>query len=294
MQNIQAKGQAPNRQRVQVFIPVYNDVVFLPRALASVLNQQGVEVEVIVSDNASTDGTYEYVCEHAAHDPRITVHRNTSNLGHLRNLGRFAECVSADYYMLLCSDDMLGDATALARACTIMEQHPAAVSVYCDLLFVDGNDRKLAQLRLRQQGFFDHRAALRQSIVDGRDRFGIALLRRRAACAGLSYPDELPYLAETYFSARVGERGRMFHIAEPLIWNRYTGKNLTRSLMRNAAREHTKLGELFDIRLSSSERFTRMSMQYQVLASRWLFLHWARWRTLVGPGPATDRWPYRA
>ena len=72
-------GGAPEEGRaldpdVQVFIPVFNDLDYLPEALTSVLRQRNVRLEVVVSDNASTDGTYEYAQRAAEQDPRIKLH----------------------------------------------------------------------------------------------------------------------------------------------------------------------------------------------------------------------------
>ncbi|MEQ1651299.1 MAG: glycosyltransferase [Hyphomicrobium sp.] len=48
---------------IDVFIPVYNDKIYLPKAVDSALGQRGVDVRVIISDNASTDGTFEWAQE---------------------------------------------------------------------------------------------------------------------------------------------------------------------------------------------------------------------------------------
>jgi glycosyltransferase involved in cell wall biosynthesis len=269
----------PSQPRVQVFIPVYNDITYLPRAVASVLDQDGVNLGLVVSDNASTDGTYEYICDVAAADPRVIVHRNPENLGHMRNLNRFAECVAADYYMLLCSDDMLGSPTALQQAVAILDNMPEVVSVYSDMLYIDGHDRKLMTRRFREAGVFDSRAAFHDSVVSLRNMFGIPLLHRRSACADLRYPEHLGYVGDVWFSMQAALRGQVYHIPGELIWNRYTGRNLTAVLNADSSSQFSKLLEMSGLLLSRSDRVRQSCARYIVAVQRYLFLCWARWRT---------------
>jgi len=264
---------------IQVFIPLYNDITYFPRALVSVLGQQGVELEVIISDNASTDGSYEHALQIAAGDPRVKVFRNASNIGPIPNLNRFREYVSADYYMVLCSDDALGDPTALCKAQTILDSDSEIVSVYSDMVYIDGNDRKLATRRFRATGVFDAHRALRNSILSYRNCFGIPLLNRKAACADLRYPEQMTYVADVYLSYRAAERGRVFHIAEPLIWNRYTGRNLTASLFSQSTRQFAELIEILDLPINSWDRLVRAFRLATVIPSKYIFLKIARLRS---------------
>ena len=58
---------------VSVVVPCYNYGHFLPEAVASALAQEGVDVEVIVVDDASTDGSAAVAWRLASEDPRISV-----------------------------------------------------------------------------------------------------------------------------------------------------------------------------------------------------------------------------
>lgn len=264
---------------IQVFIPVFNDIHYFPRALSSVLSQEGVELQVIVSDNASTDGTYEYACQAAVSDPRIIVHRNPRNIGMIGNLNKFAVYVTCDYYMLLCSDDMLGSPTALRRAQTILEADSETVSVYCDLIYIDGDDRKVLSRRFRPTGLFDADATLRDSICSSRNLFGIPLLSRRSASQDLRYPEHMNYVADVYFSALQGKRGRLFHLAEPLILNRYTSHNMTRRMFGESARQFNDLVNEFRVSLVGWERLLRAWRLAVVIPAKHLFFLFVRWRS---------------
>ncbi len=94
---------------VTIGIPTYNQEQFIRQAIESALAQDYPNLEIVVSDDASTDGTQEIVT-HYLHDPRLKYSRNESNLGMVRNYRRlFYEQASGDWYLNLDGDDYLID-----------------------------------------------------------------------------------------------------------------------------------------------------------------------------------------
>ena len=70
MQILEARA-LDSRPLVTVVIPCYNYGHFLPAAVASALDQRGVDVEVIIVDDASSDGSADVARELADRDPRV-------------------------------------------------------------------------------------------------------------------------------------------------------------------------------------------------------------------------------
>ena len=69
--------------RVSVIIPCYRYAHFLPECVASVLAQPGVDLQVLILDDASPDDTPAVAAAVAAADSRVAYRRHASNLGHI-------------------------------------------------------------------------------------------------------------------------------------------------------------------------------------------------------------------
>lgn len=73
------------QELISVVMPVYNEEGFVMRALESLQQQTWKNLEIIVVDDHSTDGTAQIVKEIAAHDPRIQYHLNPKGVSKRRN-----------------------------------------------------------------------------------------------------------------------------------------------------------------------------------------------------------------
>ena len=93
--------------KVSIMIPTYNRAHFLAEAIESALMQDYPNLEVIVSDNASTDNTRECVQRYLT-DPRFRYYRNDENLGSSANYERLLyEYAAGVYGQYLTDDDVL-------------------------------------------------------------------------------------------------------------------------------------------------------------------------------------------
>ncbi|MGV8978118.1 MAG: glycosyltransferase family 2 protein [Cellulomonas sp.] len=114
---------------VTVVVPCYNYGRFLPAAVASVTSQERVAVEVIVVDDASTDGSAEVAAGLAAGDPRVRLIAHEHNKGHIATYNDGLAAATGEYSVLLSADDLLAPG-ALGRATALMEARPSVGLVY--------------------------------------------------------------------------------------------------------------------------------------------------------------------
>ncbi len=122
----QAPAVAP---KVTVIIPNYNYARFLPSAVGSALHQEGVDVDVIVVDDRSTDDSVSIVQSLAALDPRVHLIARSVNGGPVATFNDGLAAASGDYLVRLDADDLLTPGT-LARATALAEQFPSVGIVY--------------------------------------------------------------------------------------------------------------------------------------------------------------------
>ena len=115
--------------RVTVVIPHFNYGRYLPTAVASALSQPSVDVDVIIVDDASTDGSAAVARRLAEDDPRVTLIEHATNLRHIASYNDGLAAASGDYVVLLSADDALAPGS-LARSTALMEAHPAVGLVY--------------------------------------------------------------------------------------------------------------------------------------------------------------------
>ncbi len=111
---------------VSVIIPVLNGVPFIARAVRSALNQTGVQVEVLVADNGSTDGTWSILEGLAAADRRVRPLDASAQrgAGFARNAG--LDAATGDWIAVLDADDVMYP-TRLERLIAFAEQRRAGV-----------------------------------------------------------------------------------------------------------------------------------------------------------------------
>jgi glycosyltransferase involved in cell wall biosynthesis len=117
------------RPTVSVIIPCYNYGHYLPQAVASVLEQPGVDVDVLIIDDCSTDGSQEVVLRLAAEDDRVTAILHEKNARHIATYNEGLALARGDYVVLLSADDLLAPGS-LSRACGLMERHASVGLVY--------------------------------------------------------------------------------------------------------------------------------------------------------------------
>ncbi len=116
---------------VSVVIPCYRYGHFLEQSVGSALTEQdGVDVKVLIIDDASPDDSAEAAHRLAKADSRVEVLVHERNKGHLATYNEgLLEWADGDYTVLLSADDRLTPG-ALVRAAALLDAHPNVGFVY--------------------------------------------------------------------------------------------------------------------------------------------------------------------
>ena len=112
-----------------VAVPTYNGEKTIRQMLDILLPQCDERVEVLVSDNASTDTTAAILAEYVAQYPQIRLVRNEQNIGPDANFLQCMRLASGKYTLLLSDDDVLME-NKLARVLDFLENSPKLSLVY--------------------------------------------------------------------------------------------------------------------------------------------------------------------
>jgi abequosyltransferase len=133
----------PGQKLISFCIPTYNRAQYLRETLACILPQLGPDVEVVISDNASTDGTPEVVDKFQRRFSEIRYFSNGANLGFDRNLLNCLEHASGEYVWFFGSDDLLdGDGVETVRH-RILQSPKRPALVYLNHQVVDNEGHLL-------------------------------------------------------------------------------------------------------------------------------------------------------
>ncbi len=110
-------------KKVSVGITVFNQAQYIGEALESVLSQDYPNLEVVVSDNCSTD-TIELTMSRYLHDSRVKYFRNEQNIGMIANARKaLYEYSSGELALHLDGDDYLIDHKYISKAVDLLEHH---------------------------------------------------------------------------------------------------------------------------------------------------------------------------
>lgn len=126
--------------RVSLALPVYNGEKFIGDAIRSILDQDYEDFELIITDNASNDGTARICGELAESDCRIRYVRNERNLGAGPNFNRGFDLSSGEFFKWCACDDCLSP-NFIGACIRALEMNRDAVLAYGITRSIDEDGR---------------------------------------------------------------------------------------------------------------------------------------------------------
>jgi len=114
---------------ISICVPVYNGEHFLEESLRSIMTQTYDRIEIIVSDNCSSDATAEIVRHLRMEDERIRYSRNESNIGYSRNVMQAVRRSRGEYVAIYHADDVYDPGIVRAEY-EVLKSHPEVGGVF--------------------------------------------------------------------------------------------------------------------------------------------------------------------
>jgi len=129
---------------VTIIMPVYNGLPYVLEAVESVINQTYDNIELIIINDDSTDGTAEALEKYSS---SLTLIHNEKNLGIYGTMNRGIELAKGEYIAIYHADDIYLP-TIVEKEVAFLEQHPDCGAVFCADIFVDKNGKEYDRLEL--------------------------------------------------------------------------------------------------------------------------------------------------
>jgi glycosyltransferase involved in cell wall biosynthesis len=168
---------------VSICIPVYNCRPFIAAAVESAISQDYPNFEVVVCDDNSNDGTWEFLQE--IKNPRVHVFRNQKNLGQFGNHNRTVSLARGEFIKFLHADDELPPKT-ISYMVPWLLRYPSVVAVAVPLVYIDAKSQVVGQsLAVKEPLLVRGVDLLRKMcvMVNSVGCTGNVLLRKKSYCA---------------------------------------------------------------------------------------------------------------
>jgi glycosyltransferase involved in cell wall biosynthesis len=174
---------------VSVLVPTWNGAAHLAACLESLLAQEFRDMEILVSDDCSSDSTPSVIRAFADRDARIRWWVNDRNLGMAGNFNSCLDRALGRFIKPLLQDDVLVDPSAIARMVAVLDSEPGVALVGCASILIDQHGREIGR---RRPFAGDRRIRGRRLIVDCLERAeniigepSLVMFRRADAGVGL-------------------------------------------------------------------------------------------------------------
>jgi len=219
--------------KVGVVACTYNGEAYLAEQLSTFLTQSRMPDEIVISDDASTDGSWELIQAFAskarARKIRVTAVRQPDRLGYVGNFSRALEMATTDI-VFLCDQDDAWHPDKVATMAAAFEADPALIFLHSDARLVDASGTDIGH------GLFEALEVSedeRSGVRDG-DAFTVYLRRNLATGAASAFrrslldvalPLPAAWIHDAWLAVLAAGTGRIAIIDDPLIDYRQHGGN---------------------------------------------------------------------
>jgi glycosyltransferase involved in cell wall biosynthesis len=155
---------SPTTRHVSIGVPVFNGEKFLEKALRSLVEQNHVDMEILILDNASSDRTSEICRDFAAQDSRVQYSRNARNVGAGPNFNQAFQRSKGHYFKWAAHDDWISP-EYISSCVDALEREPDAVLAYGSTICVDDSGSPIEQIAEEMNHPADSTAAGRLSAI---------------------------------------------------------------------------------------------------------------------------------
>ncbi len=204
--------------RLSIGLPVYNGEKFLGEAIDALLGQSYSDFELIISDNASTDGTAEICRGYRERDSRVHYVRQPRNIGMVPNHNFLVGIARGEFFKWASHDDLYAR-EYLQRCVAALDEHPEAALAHAWCVLLESADEP-AELIRYPEGTADRRPPerLRSILFDGRGDWIYSVIRTTVLRQTALHPTY--HGCERTLIAELALHGPLYQVPEWLFFRR--------------------------------------------------------------------------
>jgi glycosyltransferase involved in cell wall biosynthesis len=237
-----------NAPLVSILLPVYNGKKFLRECLDSILAQDFANLEILIADDDSSDGSAAMLENYAARDGRIRWWKNCQNLGMVENWNCLLREARGEYIKFVFQDDKLLLSSAVSEMVQPLVDQPHVNLIASASQVVDEKSRILETRDHFRPGLSPGKEVTQRCLGQNANLIGepSVVMFRRARC-NENFNPQLRQIVDLEFYFRLLEQGDFNYISKPLSAFRQHPDQQTAKNHRSgiAAKEHLWLMQEF-------------------------------------------------
>ena len=229
---VPSKPDSSRREKLTLLVPSFQHQRYLSQLLDSICRQTRKPNEILISDDASTDGSYEHLQGWARGRPGVKIFRQPQNLGITGNSNFLLSKTKSDLVLFLHSDDALLSSRALEKMELLFRHDSNIALVACARRFLDekmcltGTETTFPSGRHAGR---DVRLKILRSEANLIGEPSCVMFQRNLLTKG--FDTDFRQLWDVDAWLRLLRKGDMGYVAEPLVGIRRHAKQATRQNM---------------------------------------------------------------
>lgn len=191
--------------KVSIMLPTYNHEIFIEDCLVSILKQDYEDLEIVVSDDASTDNTIEIVKKIATSYPgKIIISENSINIGITKNCNKALQKCTGEYICLFAGDDIMLPGKIAEQVQLLNNDHEAAICYHRVEVFSSSDNQRLYETE-HNRSIYSAFDLIKKAGLPGANS---AMVRRKCIPAG-GYDERIGSVSDWLFFIEIALRGKI-------------------------------------------------------------------------------------
>ena len=215
-----------NKPKVSIALRSYNQKDFLVECINTIVAQSYSNIEIIIADDASNDGSQKLIKKYQQKYPnKIKAIFQNENIGHTKNLNIALKACTGEYISIFDGDDLM-HAEKISKQVDYMETHPNCIVCYHNTEFFDNESGKLLYLRNNKDNA--HCGNVSTMIKYGMFNTNIASMIRKSAIPLHGADERISIASDWIFYVEcLMPGGTIEYIDQPLARVRRHSNNIT-------------------------------------------------------------------